>query len=103
MIRRPPRSTLFPYTTLFRSRNFQLAEKVADLFDQYQVFRADWLAAWEQGKDVVITARGEEKALDAETLWQPLLWRKLVEDVGSDAHTSRSQIHTRFKIGRAHV
>src|SRR2546425_7146693 len=24
MIRRPPRSTLFPYTTLFRSRLFQL-------------------------------------------------------------------------------
>ncbi|MGC8119634.1 exodeoxyribonuclease V subunit gamma [Marinobacter sp. VGCF2001] len=77
-------------------RNFQLAEKVADLFDQYQVFRADWLAAWEQGRDVVVTARGEEKALDAETRWQPLLWRRLVEDVGSEAHTSRSQIHTRF-------
>src|SRR5256885_2533211 len=28
MIRRPPRSTLFPYTTLFRSRRF---EKVAGL------------------------------------------------------------------------
>src|SRR2546427_2611859 len=25
MIRRPPRSTLFPYTTLFRSRNYPLA------------------------------------------------------------------------------
>src|SRR5256885_13933392 len=25
MIRRPPRSTLFPYTTLFRSRSFELA------------------------------------------------------------------------------
>src|SRR5256885_7274519 len=25
MIRRPPRSTLFPYTTLFRSNPFQLA------------------------------------------------------------------------------
>src|SRR5260370_30811335 len=24
MIRRPPRSTLFPYTTLFRSRHFRL-------------------------------------------------------------------------------
>src|SRR6185436_20700487 len=24
MIRRPPRSTLFPYTTLFRSRSFRL-------------------------------------------------------------------------------
>src|SRR5256885_12202770 len=26
MIRRPPRSTLFPYTTLFRSRVFRLGE-----------------------------------------------------------------------------
>src|SRR5258707_1640957 len=33
MIRRPPRSTLFPYTTLFRSRRSQLAraERLADL------------------------------------------------------------------------
>src|SRR5258707_3039608 len=27
MIRRPPRSTLFPYTTLFRSRVFAAAER----------------------------------------------------------------------------
>src|SRR5260370_6120574 len=26
MIRRPPRSTLFPYTTLFRSRGFSVSE-----------------------------------------------------------------------------
>src|SRR3712207_3166122 len=26
MIRRPPRSTLFPYTTLFRSQNFRLQD-----------------------------------------------------------------------------
>src|SRR2546426_9124436 len=26
MIRRPPRSTLFPYTTLFRSKEYALAE-----------------------------------------------------------------------------
>src|SRR5689334_24383126 len=31
MIRRPPRSTLFPYTTLFRSRN---------LAEQHNLFRA---------------------------------------------------------------
>src|SRR3712207_9579413 len=30
MIRRPPRSTLFPYTTLFRSRIAQLADIPAD-------------------------------------------------------------------------
>src|SRR3989449_3629776 len=28
MIRRPPRSTLFPYTTLFRSRNLRLIRRV---------------------------------------------------------------------------
>src|SRR2546422_10993029 len=28
MIRRPPRSTLFPYTTLFRSEELDLAEQV---------------------------------------------------------------------------
>src|SRR2546426_3912432 len=28
MIRRPPRSTLFPYTTLFRSRGRAIAQKV---------------------------------------------------------------------------
>src|SRR5690349_23160257 len=33
MIRRPPRSTLFPYTTLFRSRNeqaFELRRRIGD-------------------------------------------------------------------------
>src|SRR3989449_11602582 len=29
MIRRPPRSTLFPYTTLFRSRSLPIADPVA--------------------------------------------------------------------------
>src|SRR3712207_8901735 len=31
MIRRPPRSTLFPYTTLFRSRVVEVAEYGADV------------------------------------------------------------------------
>src|SRR3712207_7388948 len=34
MIRRPPRSTLFPYTTLFRSRSLP-ATTVRDLVDRY--------------------------------------------------------------------
>ncbi|PSF13542.1 exodeoxyribonuclease V subunit gamma [Marinobacter fuscus] len=84
-------------------RNFQLAEKIADLFDQYQVFRADWLAAWEAGRNTLTTARGEEKPLSAETLWQPLLWRALVADVDTQAHTSRSQIHTRFMEQGQHL
>src|SRR3712207_6880681 len=31
MIRRPPRSTLFPYTTLFRSRGQQLVDELLEL------------------------------------------------------------------------
>src|SRR3712207_7805617 len=31
MIRRPPRSTLFPYTTLFRSRNFNSAATASNV------------------------------------------------------------------------
>src|SRR2546426_5529925 len=30
MIRRPPRSTLFPYTTLFRSRHQERVERLGD-------------------------------------------------------------------------
>src|SRR3712207_7039098 len=42
MIRRPPRSTLFPYTTLFRSPKLQFAfENVGDLFVVMRVLRHD--------------------------------------------------------------
>ncbi|HBM29028.1 MAG TPA: exodeoxyribonuclease V subunit gamma, partial [Halomonas sp.] len=40
-------------------KHYQLAERLADLFDQYQVYRADWLDAWANCHDVLITARGE--------------------------------------------
>jgi len=33
------------------ARRLQLAERLADLFDQYQVYRGDWLAAWEDAVD----------------------------------------------------
>src|SRR3712207_8118328 len=35
MIRRPPRSTLFPYTTLFRSEMFETGIKVVDLIQPF--------------------------------------------------------------------
>src|SRR5689334_23550099 len=37
MIRRPPRSTLFPYTTLFRSERFYVTELIREqLFDRFK-------------------------------------------------------------------
>src|SRR3712207_7267160 len=40
MIRRPPRSTLFPYTTLFRSAFLELRVRVGDLFEGLVLARA---------------------------------------------------------------
>lgn len=87
-------------------KHYQLAERIADLFDQYQVYRADWLAAWEQGRDVLTSsltsARQAETPLDDEQRWQPVLWRLLGDAIAAqhgDAarHSHRGAIHQRFK------
>lgn len=83
-------------------RCYQLAMRLADLYDQYQMYRADWLAAWEQGQDVLLDTRGQSTPLGTEQRWQPLLWRILVQDIGKHSpandlsSASRSQIHTAF-------
>ncbi|MDX1634573.1 MAG: exodeoxyribonuclease V subunit gamma [Marinobacter sp.] len=78
-------------------RLYQLAERVADLFDQYQVYRADWLDDWRQGRDV-ITVRGQAaQAIPEAQRWQPELWRRLEQDIGAGPdQASRAAIHTRF-------
>ncbi|SFU77813.1 exodeoxyribonuclease V subunit gamma [Halomonas korlensis] len=78
-------------------KHHQLAERLADLFDQYQVYRADWLDAWGRGEDVLIGARGESRPIDDAQRWQPALWRALIEDVGDDGvDSSRAMVHRRF-------
>lgn len=72
-------------------KRYQLAERIADLFDQYQVYRADWLEAWASGDD-------KQGPRTAEDIWQPALWRAVLADVGDDALLkSRAGIHGRFK------
>lgn len=87
-------------------KRFQLAERLADLFDQYQVYRADWLAAWETGDDVLIRADGERRPLDPEQRWQASLWRALLADVACEgaqpvgdhalSSNGRAAVHTAF-------
>ncbi|MEF9949368.1 MAG: exodeoxyribonuclease V subunit gamma, partial [Comamonas sp.] len=62
-------------------RLLQLAEKLADLFDQYQIYRADWLAAWEQGDNVLRTPGRPDVPVPEGQLWQPLLWRKVLAEL----------------------
>lgn len=54
-------------------RLWQLCQKVADLFDQYLVYRPDWIARWEQGEGL-----SQELAGVSGQDWQPELWRELV-------------------------
>lgn len=77
-------------------KRYQLAQKIADLFDQYQVYRADWLDAWASGEDVLLNARGERRPLDNTQCWQAILWRALLADVGGASLTSRAAVHQQF-------
>ena len=78
-------------------KHYQLAERLADLFDQYQVYRADWLKAWEAGRDILTVPGQQESPVPPEQCWQPTLWRMLGRDLGSElAATHRGAVHGRF-------
>ena len=47
-------------------KQFQLADRIAWLFDQYLVYRPDWILEWEAGR---------------ESHWQAVLWRHLASSL----------------------
>lgn len=85
-------------------KRYQLAERLADLFDQYQVYRSDWLKDWAAGHDQLRQLEGQphvnaekEQARQPTVEWQAALWRVLIDDIGEDeVHSSRAAVHPRF-------
>jgi exodeoxyribonuclease V gamma subunit len=78
-------------------RRLQLAERLADLFDQYQVYRADWLEDWEYGRDQMRNARGVAVPLPEDQRWQGQLWRAVNADVEPGQRgLGRATVHTEF-------
>ena len=69
---------------------FQLSSKAADLFDQYLVYRPEWLAQWETGH--LVEGLGEAQA------WQAPLWKALVEytDELGQPRWHRANLYQRF-------
>lgn len=69
---------------------FQLASRVADLYDQYLVYRPQWLTSWEAGKRV--------DGLDDAQTWQAPLWCALVELTATlgQPHWHRANLYQRF-------
>lgn len=54
-------------------RSYQLAEKIADIYDQYLVYRPEWILSWETGESI------EPLDLKDDEFWQPILWKALVD------------------------
>ncbi|MBT9492000.1 MAG: exodeoxyribonuclease V subunit gamma [Paucibacter sp.] len=80
-------------------RRLQLASALADLFDQYQVYRSDWLDAWGAGRDVLPPLSPSDAAaeLPADQRWQAALWRELQAPLSpAERSGSRPQLHQRF-------
>ena len=78
-------------------RRLQLAERLADLFDQYQVYRADWLADWTEGRDLLRSARGDALALPPDQRWQAQLWRAVHASLPpAQRQSGRATIHQQF-------
>lgn len=53
---------------------YQLARRISDAFDQYLIYRPEWIMAWENGKD---------------QHWQAQLWRALLGDSNDAMHRAR--------------
>ncbi|ANJ68080.1 exodeoxyribonuclease V subunit gamma [Halothiobacillus diazotrophicus] len=88
-------------------RLYQLAQRIADQLDQYQVYRADWLLHWQSGRDDLPTG---ETPLEPGQHWQPILWRAIVDDARAqhiandrapDAALGRAELHLAFRTAAA--
>jgi exodeoxyribonuclease V gamma subunit len=78
-------------------RRLQLAERLADLYDQYQVYRADWLTDWAQGTDQLRRPGGDPIPLAPDQCWQAQLWREVHESLPPERRWSgRATIHQQF-------
>ena len=76
-------------------RLLQLASRLADLFDQYQIYRPDWLQDWAQGRNVLRQAAGEA-ALAQDQIWQAELWRRVLATLDdAQREATRPALHAR--------
>jgi exodeoxyribonuclease V gamma subunit len=71
-------------------KRYQLCGKIADIFDQYLVYRPDWIEAWDRS-EAVPAPLGDQA-------WQPLLWRALVAKTQSlgQPHWHRANMQQTF-------
>src|SRR2546430_15744873 len=97
MIRRPPRSTLFPYTTLFRSF-LEPIRQLEQLIERRQLGWRELAAVLMRDRNTVVRRVGRA-ADDGHRFTAPVFVHR---DVSRDRYRRLDHGH-RTKIGRAHV
>ena len=79
------------------ARLLQLCNQLADLYDQYQNYRSDWLNAWAAGHDHVLLADGTPQALADDQRWQAALWRAVLATLSAaQQQCIRPRLHQQF-------
>src|SRR3712207_9084495 len=98
MIRRPPRSTLFPYTTLFRSRRGLTVESD---WSELELSADDWAEAFEAPDPG--TPHNEARVQVWEQLLTILVDRHEDDDVPADQLRSSDRKSTRLNSSHANI
>lgn len=89
---------------------YQLARNIADLFDQYLVYRPDWILHWEENDDEFIFNQIREQFNEADAhlsqqiqqdiQWQGQLWRALMAQIrlvtGQQNLPHRAYLHHQY-------
>ncbi len=88
-----------------QNKLYQLAKKIASLFDQYLVYRPNWLIYWENNQnELVLKDIFQNKSqlsdhfktqIEIETQWQSTLWNTLVEKLRKESDETVFQISHR--------
>lgn len=76
-------------------KRLQLSVKIADLFDQYLLYRQDYIEAWNQGKFAKVTrhqddtdtqVKHKQERLDKHQKWQFALWKLIKDDLSEQSY-----------------
>ncbi|HEX5783939.1 MAG TPA: exodeoxyribonuclease V subunit gamma, partial [Burkholderiaceae bacterium] len=79
-------------------RLWPLCQRLADLYDQYQVYRPDWLDLWAQGRAEVTDGAGRLTPLPPDQHWQARLWQVLHSGIAPEQQrTTRPALMARVQ------
>lgn len=82
-------------------KRYQLAQNIADTFDQYLIYRPDWLLHWESGQNTIVH-KNQTQDLGVHA-WQPVVWRELIKHTpvqlpdGTLPQEHRGRVHLQLK------